>query len=119
MALDYTQPIDIDIESERINVNEIPENIRSTHRFLLKFISIAEYSIDVDCTIFLYYKQLNDETEFTLNYTLSKDETRFKCKLPLGINCREWRIRIIGTGLTEAEFAACEVLWLPRRIGDR
>lgn len=119
MSLDYTEKLNIDIETEKIDVATIPSGLRNTHRFLLKFVSVSPYSIDADITLYIYYKQLNDDTEFTLNYTISKDDTRFKQKLPIGINCREWRIRIIGTELEEAEIGEIEMLWIPRRIGDR
>lgn len=119
MSLDYNQPIDIDIESEILNVNELPDKIRSTHRFLAKFVSIANYRIDANMTLYFYYKQLNDDTEYSITYTVSKDEERFKQKLPVGINCREWRWRLVGEGLTDFEMSEVEVLWLPRRIGDR
>ena len=56
MALDYNQPISIDIETEKIDLHTLPEKIRSTHRFLLKFISIAPYTIDANCTVYLIYK---------------------------------------------------------------
>lgn len=119
MSLDYNQKLNIDIETEKIDVATIPQKMRSTHRFLLKFVSVSAYSIDVDVSLFVIYKKLEDDTEFSLNYTIDKDLTRFKQKLPLGINCREWRVRIIGTGLTSAEIGEVEVLWTPRRIGDR
>lgn len=119
MSLDYNKKLSIDIETEKIDVNTIPEKIRSSHRFLLKFISIAPYSIDVDCTVYLTYKNIRDDTEFSLNYTVSKDETFFKQKLPAGILAREWRVRIIGTEMEQAEFGEIEVLWIPKSIGDR
>ena len=119
MSLDYDKKLDIDIETEKIDVHTIPEKIRSTHRFLLKFISIAPYSIDANCEVILFYKNLRDNTEFGLNYTLDKNETFFKQKLPIGITAREWRVRITGVGLEQAEIGQIEVLWLPINIGDR
>jgi len=119
MSLDYTQKLSINIESERIDVHTIPEKLRNTHRFLLKFIGMAPYNVDHDLTFTLYYKQLNTDQEFFLSYTVSHTENRFKRKLPLGINCREWRIAVTGSDLTIAEIGEIEVLWTPRRIGDR
>lgn len=119
MSLDYNKKLNIEIESEKIDVNTIPEKIRSTHRFLLKFISISPYSIDANCTIYLTYKNIRDNTEFSLNYTVSKDETFFKQKLPAGIMAREFRVKIIGTELEQAEFGEIEVLWIPKSIGER
>jgi hypothetical protein len=119
MSLDYNQKLNIDIETEKIDVNTIPSGLRTTHRFLLKFISIAPYSIDVDCTVYLIYKNLRDDTEFSLDYTVSKDETFFKQKLPVGIVAREWRLRVVGQQMEQAEFGEMEVLWIPKRIGDR
>lgn len=119
MSLDYNQKLNIDIESEKIDINTLPEGLRSTHRFLLKFVTVAPYSIDANCTVYLTYKALEDDTEFSLDYTLDKDLARFKQKLPIGINCREFRVRIIGIGLEQAEISGISVLWIPRRIGDR
>lgn len=119
MSLDFDKKLDIDIETEKIDIATIPEKIRSTHRFLLKFISVSPYSIDANCTIYITYKNLTDNTEFSLNFTMDKNKTVFKKKLPLGILAREWRVRITGTGLEQAEFGQIEVLWLPKRIGNR
>lgn len=119
MALDYNQPIDIKIESCKFNVNELPEKIRSTHRFLLKFISIANYSVDQDCVITLFFTQLNDDSERQVSYNLLAADNRFKQKLPVGVTAREFRIQIVGEGLTTAEISEIEVLWTPILIGDR
>ena len=117
--LDYDQKIDIDIQTEIIDISTLQSTYKDTSRMLLKFIVVGKYKIDADINIYLYYKQFNDDTQFGLNYIISKDEERFKQRLPAGINVREYYIRIIGTGLTEADIDMFGVLWIPRRIGNR
>jgi len=118
-SIDYNQKLNINIETEKIDIATLPQNIRNTHRFLLKFITLVPYSVDADLTMQLIYKQLNNDTEKTLTYTVSKNETRFKQKLPIGINAREWRLKLTGSELQTVEIGAMSVLWIPRRIGDR
>jgi len=117
--LDYDQKLDVDIQTEIVDVSTLPSGVRETSRMLLKFITIANYEIDADLSITLYYKQDNSSFENQLTYNVSKDDERFKQKLPAGINARQFRVRVFGSQLTRLEINKISVLWIQRRIGDR
>jgi hypothetical protein len=116
---DYDKKPSIDIKSLKIDVATLPVGLRETTRMLCKFIVIDPYLIDNDIAITFYYKQDNTGLEKELSYNVSKDEQRFKQKLPKGINAREFWVRVYGSNLTVAEIGKISVLWIPRRIGDR
>lgn len=119
MSLDYTEKLSIDIQSLTMDVATLPAQFKETGRMLCKFIVIDPYIIDNDIAITFYYRQDNTGLEKQITYNVSKDEQRFKQKLPIGLNCREFRVRVFGDELEEVEIGKISVLWIPRKIGDR
>jgi hypothetical protein len=83
MADDYTQPIEVDIISSVVQLDDKTQ--LSNERFVLGWMVIV-YEIDEDATLDLYYRR-NRDMEFTAmnSITLSKDHKRFYRRLPLNI----------------------------------
>lgn len=109
---------DIYLESPTYNIDVIPEQLKNTHRALLKY-AHALYVCDIDLTFTVYYKPLYSNTEYSYAFTMSKNNVYFKQKLPNGKVAREWRYTIQGLGATTCDIDEAGLLWLPVPIGGR
>ncbi len=118
-SLDYDQKLTIDIRTQKLDVATLPPELKETTRILLKFLVIDPCTVDNDLTVTLFYKQDNTGLVKELSYNVPKNEERFKQRLPIGINTREFWVRVYGESMQEAEIGKISLLGIPRRVGNR
>lgn len=83
MADDYTELIPIELITSPILLDKKTQ--LSSQRYILGYL-VADYVIDQDATVVIYYRKDNDMVYKSLDpITLSKDKKRFYRKLPLRI----------------------------------
>jgi hypothetical protein len=115
---DFINESNVDLEYPKWDISVLPGGLKTTHRMLLKMLH-AEYIIDQDLQLILYYKREYDNTEEQIPYKLVKEDTFFKQKLPAGILVREWRLELIGLDLTEMKLIELGTTWIAHPIGKR
>lgn len=118
-SLDYDKKLSIDIQTLKFDIATLPPEFKETSRILLKFLVIDPCIVDNDIAVTLFYKRYNTGLVEELTYNVQKDEERFKQKLPIGINSREFWVRVHGFNLQDAEIGKISVLGIPKRIGNR
>lgn len=114
---DFVYKANIDLRYPKWDLSVLG-GLKNTHRMLLKILH-AEYHADQDLQLVLYYKRGQDDTEESIPYTLAKDKTYFKQKLPIGILVREWRLQLIGLDLTKMDLIELGTNWIAHPIGQR
>lgn len=91
---------------------------KNLYNYLLKFL-VCEYNTDVELRIQL--EILIGNTFRYLFYSLPKEKTRVKIKLPVGIQTNRWKVKIytVGEKTENTEIQYIGVLGIPIPIGDR
>lgn len=110
--------IDIFLKSPIYDVDIIPRQLKNTHRALLK-IPHARYECDVDLTLKVFVKKLYTNIEVSYIFTLSKDLTYLKDRMPRGVLAREWRWELSGLQATSCTIYECGLMWVPHPVGGR
>ena len=118
-SIDYDKKLTLDIRTLKLDIATLPPELKETTRILLKFLVIDPCIIDNDVTVTLFYKQDNTGMVKELTYNVPKEEERFKQKLPIGINTREFWVRVVGFNMQEAEIGKISLLGIPKGIGSR
>ena len=99
------------------SIENMGASIKNTHRMLLRQV-YCNYNTDQPLTYTLYFKRTYLDLWENIFYTLPKDLSYFKMKLPPGLLCREAKFEISADGIKSILIYNAGILGKLKRIGS-